>query len=67
MGEDYRQKFAAIFPALAEANQATLLPFLLDGVGGEVELNQNDGVHPTADGHRIVAENLWKTLLPLLR
>jgi acyl-CoA thioesterase-1 len=67
MGEDYRQKFAAIFPALAEANQATLLPFLLEGVGGEVELNLADGVHPNTAGHRIVAENLWKTLLPLLR
>jgi acyl-CoA thioesterase-1 len=67
MGEDYRQKFAAIFPALAEANQATLLPFLLEGVGGEVELNLADGVHPNAAGHRIVAENLWKTLSPLLR
>jgi acyl-CoA thioesterase-1 len=67
MGEDYRQKFAAIFPALAEANQATLLPFLLEGVGGEVELNLADGVHPNAAGHRLVAENLWKTLLPLLR
>lgn len=67
MGEDYRQKFAAIFPALAEANQATLLPFLLEGVGGEVELNLADGVHPNIAGHRIVAENLWKTLSPLLR
>jgi acyl-CoA thioesterase-1 len=67
MGEEYRQKFAAIFPALAEANQATLLPFLLEGVGGEVELNLADGVHPNAAGQRIVAENLWKTLLPLLR
>ena len=67
MGEDYREKFAAIFPALAEANQATLLPFLLEGVGGEPELNLPDGVHPNVAGHRIVAENLWKTLSPLLR
>jgi len=67
MGEDYRRKFAAIFPALADANQATLLPFLLEGVGGEPELNLPDGVHPTAAGHQIVAENVWKTLSPLLR
>jgi acyl-CoA thioesterase-1 len=39
----------------------------LEGVGGEVELNLADGVHPNAAGHRLVAENLWKTLLPLLR
>ncbi|MCS6242307.1 MAG: arylesterase [Opitutus sp.] len=67
MGEDYRQKFAAIFPALAEANQATLLPFLLETVGGELELNLADGVHPNAAGHRIVAENVWTALSPLLR
>ena len=67
MGEDYRQKFAAIFPSLAETNQATLLPFLLENVGGESELNLPDGVHPNVAGHRIVAENLWRTLLPLLR
>ena len=67
MGEDYRQKFAAIFPALAETNQATLLPFLLENVGGEPELNLPDGVHPTAAGHRIVADNVWTALRPLLR
>lgn len=67
MGEEYRQKFSAIFPALAEKNQATLLPFLLENVGGEVELNLADGVHPNAAGHRIVAENVWTMLRPLLR
>jgi acyl-CoA thioesterase-1 len=67
MGADYRRAFAAIFPALAGTNHATLIPFLLEGVGGEPELNQPDGVHPNAAGHRIMAENVWKTLQPLLR
>ncbi len=67
MGDGYTREFAAIFPALAEANQATLIPFLLDGVGGVPALNQPDGVHPTAAGHAIVAETVWKTLGPLLR
>ena len=44
----------------------TLIPFLLEGVGGEPELNQADGIHPTAEGHLIVAENVWKGLQKLL-
>lgn len=66
MGEEHRREFAAIFPALAEANKATLIPFLLEGVGGVPELNLPDGIHPTAEGHRLVAETVWKHLAPLL-
>jgi acyl-CoA thioesterase-1 len=44
----------------------TLIPFLLEGVGGEINLNQSDGIHPTAEGHHIVAENVWKELQKLL-
>ena len=66
MGEDYRKKFAAIYTTLAQANQATLIPFLLEGVGGVAGLNQPDGIHPTADGHRLVAETVWQWLRPLL-
>jgi len=65
-GEDYRRRFRAIYPALAEANDAALVPFFLEGVAGSPELNQPDGVHPTAKGHAVVAENVWKTLEPLL-
>jgi acyl-CoA thioesterase I len=65
-GEDYRRRFRAIFPALAKANGAALVPFLLDGVAGDPKLNQPDGVHPTAQGHERVAENVWKALRPLL-
>lgn len=66
MGEDYTHAFKAIFPELAKANNAALIPFLLEGVGGHSELNQADHIHPTAEGDKIVAENVWKVLRPLL-
>lgn len=66
MGPDYSAAFAEIFPRLAEANQVPLIPFLLEGVGGVPELNLPDGIHPTVEGHRIVAETVWQTLAPLL-
>ena len=66
MGETYTTEFRNIYTELAEKNSMTLVPFLLEGVGGEPELNQEDGIHPTAEGHRIVAENLWRQLAPLL-
>jgi acyl-CoA thioesterase-1 len=65
-GEDYRRRFRALYPELAKASGAALLPFLLDGVAGDAKLNQPDGIHPTAEGHRRVAENVWKVLRPLL-
>jgi acyl-CoA thioesterase-1 len=65
-GDEYRRSFREIYPELAEANDAVLVPFFLDGVAGDPELNQPDGIHPNAEGHRIVADNVWKTLEPLL-
>jgi acyl-CoA thioesterase-1 len=65
-GEEYRRRFRALYPELARANGATLVPFLLDGVAGDARLNQADGIHPTAEGQRRVAENVWKVLRPLL-
>ena len=62
MGERYSNDFRAVFRDLAKRNQLRFLPFLLEGVGGVPELNQNDGIHPTAPGHRILAENVWKSL-----
>jgi len=55
------------FSEAAAATGATLLPFLLDGVAGNEELNQPDGIHPNAEGSRIVAERLWAQLSPALR
>ncbi|HKO79127.1 MAG TPA: arylesterase [Chitinophagaceae bacterium] len=66
MGQKYTTEFRNIYTELAEKNGMTLVPFLLEGVGGEAGLNQEDGIHPTADGHRIVAANLWKQLEKLL-
>jgi len=65
-GEDYRRRFREIYPTLAKANGAVLVPFLLEGVAGVPSLNQADGVHPTAEGHRRLAETVWKALRPLL-
>ncbi len=67
MGRDYGDRFEATFRDLAAKNQAALIPFVLDGVGGVRELNLPDGIHPTAEGHEIVAKNVWKVLEPLLR
>lgn len=67
MGVAYTGEFSGVFPTLAKANKATLVPFLLEGVGGDPALNLPDGVHPNVEGHRIVAETLWKTLEPLLK
>jgi len=66
LGRDYTDAFEKIFPALARKNQAALVPFLLEGVGGKPELNAADQIHPTAEGHQIVAENVWKVLKPVL-
>src|SRR4051794_8133144 len=62
MGLTYASDFRKIYPELAKKNNMTLIPFLLEGVGGEARLNQQDGIHPTAEGHQIVAENVWKEL-----
>ena len=62
MGPAYTKEFRTIFPELAEQNGLPLIPFLLEGVAGEPELNQADGIHPTEEGHKIVARNAWKVL-----
>ena len=66
-GEDQTREFAAVYPALAEKKHVALIPFLLEGVGGRAELNQSDGIHPTAQGHAVVAAVVWKYLEPLLK
>jgi acyl-CoA thioesterase-1 len=65
-GREYREGFRAIYPELAEANGATLIPFLLEGVAGDPQLNQADGIHPTAEGQKRVAQNIWTVLKPML-
>lgn len=62
MGQDYTSEFRSIFPELAQKNDIALIPFLLEGVAGHPELNQQDGIHPTAEGYEIVADNVWSVL-----
>jgi acyl-CoA thioesterase-1 len=62
MGADYASQFKMMYPALAKSNDLMLIPFLLDGVAGIPKLNLEDGIHPTAEGQRIVTENVWKIL-----
>jgi acyl-CoA thioesterase I len=66
-GRAYSQQFESVYPQLAKANGAVLVPFLLEGVGGVRALNQADGVHPTAEGQRKMAETVWRVLEPVLR
>lgn len=66
MGPDYTAEFTSIFPELAKKNKAALIPFLLQDVAGNPKLNQGDGIHPNAEGHKIVAENVVKVIEPLL-
>ena len=66
MGPDYSAGFRKIFPELAKKNKAALIPFLLQDVAGNEELNIPDGIHPNVEGHKIVADNVLKVIEPLL-
>ena len=66
LGPRYTRAFHQTFPLLARENRLVLLPFLLDSVAGHPSLNQGDGMHPNDAGERIVAENVWKGLKPVL-
>lgn len=66
LGTQYTQEFKGIYKELADKNNLPLIPFLLERVGGIPRLNQSDGIHPTAEGNRIVAETVWQTLKGVL-
>lgn len=66
LGQNYTKEFREVFPRLAKTNDAILIPFLLEGVAGDPTLNLPDGIHPTPEGHEIVAETVWKYLAPIL-
>ena len=65
-GRDYIVRFHQVYPSLASQYHVPLVPFLLDGVAGSLSLNQRDGIHPTAQGARIVADNVWTALKPIV-
>lgn len=66
LGQDYTNEFKSIFEDLAVKNELTLIPFLLKDVGGIPELNLSDGIHPNEEGQKIVANNVWEVLGPLV-
>ena len=66
LGAEYTSRFRDAYRDVAAETGVALLPFLLEGVGGEARLNQADGIHPTAAGQRVLAENVWEALAPLL-
>lgn len=65
-GEEYRSRFEAVYTQLAQTHHIALMPFFLEGVGAQAKLNQDDGIHPTGDGYRIIVNHLWPVLTPLL-
>lgn len=66
MGKLYTDEFKNIYPDLAKENKATLIPFILEDVGGIEKLNQADGIHPNVEGHKIIANNLKKVFEKLI-
>jgi acyl-CoA thioesterase I len=67
MGGNFVEEFKSVFPETAKEAGAALVPFLLEGVGGKPELNQADMIHPNAEGHAVVAENVWRVLQDVLK
>lgn len=66
LGPKYTTDFGTMYPTLARQNKAVLIPFLLEGVGGDPKLNLSDGIHPNVEGQKIVASTVWRVLKPLL-
>lgn len=66
MGADYTREFRQAFRDLAKQYQIPFIPFVLEGIGGRAELNQPDGIHPNAEGEKVLTENVWRVLEPLL-
>jgi acyl-CoA thioesterase I len=67
LGQTYTDQFRQIFPELAKQNNAKLIPFILDGVAGVPNLNLSDGIHPNVAGHKVLADNVWSVLRPILK
>jgi len=65
-GAEYTNGFESMYPALAKKYHVVLIPFFLDGVAGSTSLNQADGIHPTAEGYRIIVDKVLETVRPLL-
>jgi acyl-CoA thioesterase-1 len=66
LGEEYTRAYRGVFRDLAKQYKVAFIPFVLEGVGGRAEFNQPDGIHPNAEGEKIMTENVWRVLEPLL-
>ncbi|MCH2451045.1 MAG: arylesterase [Gracilimonas sp.] len=66
LGQDYTRKFETIYPELAQENNLSLIPMIMDKIGGDEELMQSDGLHPTPKGHKVIADTVWEALNPIL-
>lgn len=66
LGQAYTSQFRQVFRDVSRQKNVKFLPFILEGVAGNPELNLPDGIHPTAEGHQILAENVWGSLRPML-
>ncbi|WP_114784052.1 arylesterase [Botryobacter ruber] len=66
MGQNFTTEFKEVYTRMAQEKGTVLIPFLLEGVAGNRELNQGDGIHPTIEGQKILAENVWNVLAPLV-
>jgi acyl-CoA thioesterase-1 len=67
LGRDYARDFDAVYPSLAERYEASLVPFLLEDVAADRQLNQADGIHPTAEGHALIAARIWTRIEEIIR
>jgi len=67
LGDDYTREFRQAYRDLAKKYKLTFIPFVLEGVGGQAAYNQPDGIHPNAEGEKIMTENVWQSLEPLLQ
>lgn len=66
LGDIYTTEFREVYRKLAESNDVIFMPFILEDVAGDPDLNLPDGIHPTSEGHKVIADNLWDVLEPLL-
>lgn len=67
LGQDYTSAFANIYPEIAKSQDLILIPFFLAGVGGKSDLNQSDGIHPTAEGYQVIVENIYPYVLEAIQ
>jgi len=66
LGQEYTKEFQTLYPDLAETNDLRLIPLIMNKLGGSQSLIQGDGIHPTPEGHEVIAETVWDVLKPVL-